>query len=299
MIYDLSSDRLQTLFQSNPHYKNYKQGRSKKIFYRNKDGVLLSGILRFPTDYKKDSLYPMIVRVYEKQGYKRFQYVNPTMYNGSGFNSKNYVNNGYFVFLPDISYTIGEPGFSAADCIISGTKAALKEASIDPDRIPDNYSELVKKNLNKNLNTAAIKFDNDILHRSKVIKHFLDSNEKISRTEKDFKAVYKKIKKNKKYFISIKDIVVLESLKFDGVTLPEDLDYSSLSSQLTVPKNLEDLANQKQTGLVMLKVIEIIGEDDVYDLDPETIYFLNRILNELNLKKIRNNILSEALAIKV
>lgn len=135
MIYDLSSDRLQTLFQSNPHYKNYKQGRSKKIFYRNKDGVLLSGILRFPTDYKKDSLYPMIVRVYEKQGYKRFQYVNPTMYNGSGFNSKNYVNNGYFVFLPDISYTIGKPGFSAADCIISGTKAALKEASIDPDRI--------------------------------------------------------------------------------------------------------------------------------------------------------------------
>ncbi len=170
--------------------------------------------------------------------------------------------------------------------------------SIDPDRIPDNYSELVKKNLNKNLNTAAIKFDNDILHRSKVLKHFLDSNEKISRTEKDFKAVYKKIKKNKKYFISIKDIVVLESLEFDGVTLPEDLDLSNLSSQLTVPKNLEDLANQKQTGLVMLKVIEIIGEDEVQDLDPETIYFLNKILNELNLKKIRNNILREALPAK-
>ena len=77
------------------------------------------------------------------------------------------------------------------------------------------------------------------------------------------------------------------------------MDYSSLSSQLTVPKNLEDLANQKQTGLVMLKVIEIIGEDDVYDLDPETIYFLNRILNELNLKKIRNNILAAALPAKV
>ena len=40
----------------------------------------------------------------------------------------------------------------------------------------------------------------------------------------------------------------------------------------------------------MLKIIEIIGEDDIRDLDPETIYFLNSILNELNLKKIRNNI---------
>ena len=49
----------------------------------------------------------------------------------------------------------------------------------------------------------------------------------------------------------------------------------------------------------MLKVIEIIGEDDLKDLDPETIYFLNRILNELNLKKIRNNILSEVLPLKV
>ena len=44
----------------------------------------------------------------------------------------------------------------------------------------------------------------------------------------------------------------------------------------------------------MLKIIEIIGEDDIRDLDPETIYFLNSILNKLNLKKIRNNILSES-----
>ena len=49
----------------------------------------------------------------------------------------------------------------------------------------------------------------------------------------------------------------------------------------------------------MLKIIEIIGEDDVKNLDPETIYFLNRILNKLNLKKIRNNILSQALPVRV
>ena len=85
----------------------------------------------------------------------------------------------------------------------------------------------------------------------------------------------------------------------DGVSLPEDLDYSTLSSQLTVPQNLYDLANQNQIGLVMLKIVEIIGEDNISDLDPETIYFLNKILNELNLKKIRNNILSEALPVKV
>ena len=171
--------------------------------------------------------------------------------------------------------------------------------SLDPNEIPERYTDLVKDNLNKN-STLKVKFDNTILHRSKVIKHFLENNEKLSRgLKKDFKAVYKKIKKNKKYFISIKDIVVLESLKADGVSLPKDLNYTALSSQLTDPKNLQDLASQNQIGLVMLKIVEIIGEDNISDLDPETIYFLNRILNELNLKKIRNNILSEALPIRI
>ena len=126
----------------------------------------------------------------------------------------------------------------------------------------------------------------------------MDNNTKLSRTEKDFKTVYKKIKKNKKYFISIKDIIVLESLAADGISLPNDLNYAELSSELTIPENLQDLVSQNQIGLVMLKIVEIIGEDNISDLDSETLYFLNKILNDLNLKKIRNSILSEALPVK-
>ena len=172
--------------------------------------------------------------------------------------------------------------------------------NIDPDKIPENYEEIVNANIEENFkDKKKIKFDNDILHRSKVIKHFLDDNNKINKTEKDFKSVYKKIKRNKKYFISIMDIIVLESLAVDGMSLPNDLNFDELSSQLTVPQNLQDLVSQNQLGLMLLKIIEIIGEDSIPDLDPETIYFLNNILNELNLKKIRNDILSEALPVRV
>ena len=166
--------------------------------------------------------------------------------------------------------------------------------SIDPNEIPDRYVEIVEENSKENL-SLKIKYDNDIIHRSKVIKHFIEKNPKISKTQKDLKSVYKKIKRNKKYFISIKDIIVLESLVADGIKIPKELKYSDLSSQLTVPKNLQDLVEQNQIGLLMLKIVEIIGEDKVRDLDPETVYFLNKILNDLNLKKIRNNILSESL----
>ena len=77
------------------------------------------------------------------------------------------------------------------------------------------------------------------------------------------------------------------------------MDYSTLSSELTAPGDLYELADQNKVGLVMLKIVEIIGEDNVQDLDPETIYFVNKILNKLNLKKIRNKILSEALPTRV
>ena len=54
--------------------------------------------------------------------------------------------------------------------------------AIDPDEIPESYRELVKQNLDQNLiTTKQIKFDNEILHRSKVLKHFLDNNKKISK----------------------------------------------------------------------------------------------------------------------
>jgi hypothetical protein len=172
--------------------------------------------------------------------------------------------------------------------------------SINPSEIPEDYKVLVTTNIEQSYKTIKkIKYENDILHKSKVIKHFLDNENKINRTQKDFKTVYKKIKRNKKYFLSIKDIIVLESLKADGVILPKDIDFDNISSELTVPKNLIDLAKQNQTGLLMLKVIEIIGEDEIEDLDPETIYFLNNILNQLNLKKIRNNILSQALPVRI
>jgi len=171
--------------------------------------------------------------------------------------------------------------------------------SIDSKKIPEYYEDIVKQNLEKSFDaTKKIKFDNEIIHKSKILKHFLEGGKKVKKTEKDFKNVYKKIKRNKKYFISIKDIIVLESLEVDGVTLPKDFNYNKLSAELTIPKNLEDLVNQNQLGLVMLKIVEIIGEDKITDLDPETIYFINRILNQLNLKKIRNNILIAALPLR-
>ena len=166
--------------------------------------------------------------------------------------------------------------------------------------IPEQYQEIVNQNIDPNsASTKKVKFDNAVFHKSKIVRHFLDNYKKTSRTEKDLKIVYKKIKKNKKYFISIMDIIVLESLVADGIKIPNGLNFTSLSPELTIPKILNDLVNQGQLGMVLLKIIEIIGEDKIEDLDQETVYFLIKTLNQLSLKKIRNNILSKVLNPKV
>ena len=71
------------------------------------------------------------------------------------------------------------------------------------------------------------------------------------------------------------------------------------SNKLTIPKRLIDLSDQGQIGLVLLKIIEIIGEDQLEDLDPETLYFITSTLNKLDLKKIRNNIIIKILPYRV
>ena len=71
------------------------------------------------------------------------------------------------------------------------------------------------------------------------------------------------------------------------------------NNQLTIPKGLIDLSDQGQIGLVLLKIIEIIGEDQLEDLDPETLYFITATLNKLDLKKIRNNIIVKTLPYRV
>ena len=51
--------------------------------------------------------------------------------------------------------------------------------------------------------------------------------------------------------------------------------------------------------MVLLRIVEIIGEDDLNELGPDTLYFIISVLNQLNIDPIRNNILLKVLPLKV
>ena len=145
---------------------------------------------------------------------------------------------------------------------------------------------------------GKIKYNDKILHQSKIIKYYIEQeNEK--KIQKDIDKIFKKISKNRKYFYSAKDLALADSLISDGFTLPSSFDYKELSKKYGIPNNLLKLIDNKQNAFLALKIVEIIGEDEPYQLDPETIYFITNLLNKMNLKKIRNIVFNSALPLRI
>ena len=71
-----------------------------------------------------------------------------------------------------------------------------------------------------------------------------------------------------------------------------------MAKRYSVPDSLINLLNNKEIGLLALKFVEIIGEDEISNLDPETIYFITNILNKAEIIKLRNKILITALPLR-
>ena len=69
--------------------------------------------------------------------------------------------------------------------------------------------------------------------------------------------------------------------------------------KLDVLSNLLQLVDNNQKAFLALKIVEIIGEDEPYQLDSETIFFVTNLLNRMNLVTIRNKVLNSALPLRI
>ena len=168
------------------------------------------------------------------------------------------------------------------------------------DNIPENYQEIAKNriSISEQLNLGKIKYNDKILHQSKIMKYYLE-NEGDKKIQKEIDKIFKKISKNRKYFYSAKDLALVDALIKDGFKIPSNFNYDELASKYEVPENLLVLIKNEQKAFLALKIVEIIGEDEPNQLDPETIYFITNLLNEINLIKIRNKVITSALPLRV
>ena len=138
-----------------------------------------------------------------------------------------------------------------------------------------------------------IKFNNKIIHQSKLINYFIKKYE-VEKLSKETNDLLKKIKINKEYVFSSKDKILLDSIKSEGAEIKKKYENLYVSDP-NVPTDLQVLINNNEIGMILLRLVEIIGEDELESLGTEDLYFITTVLNQTDLDTIRDKILIKIL----
>ncbi|MDC6469023.1 hypothetical protein PQZ45_03170, partial [Candidatus Pelagibacter sp.] len=188
-----------------------------------------------------------------------------------------------------------------SDGIENAFEKELREflREIDIEEVPSNFTSFYNNYIDEEKTELTnIKINNKILHQSKLINYFKGegSSKKIS---KDLNDSLKKIKKNKKYFFSKKDIILVESFKSDGIKVSEKFNNLYEIKNSEIPSDIQIFINNGDMAAAMLRIVEVIGQDELKNIDEDTLYFIISTLNQLDADPLRNKILLKILPLKV
>ena len=176
-------------------------------------------------------------------------------------------------------------------------RAFLKE--IDKEEVPSNFTSFYNNYINKEKTELTnIKINNKILHQSKLINYFKDDGSS-KNIAKDLNDLLKKVKKNKKYLFSKKDIILVEALKSDGIQVSDKFKNLYEINEYEIPSDIQIFINSGDIAAAMLRIIEVIGQDELNNIDEDTLYFIISTLNQLDADPLRNKILLKVLPLKV
>jgi len=169
---------------------------------------------------------------------------------------------------------------------------------IDFSEVPPNYKTFYIDNSNEEIDQGKIKYNSKILHQSKLVTYF-NGDYAGSNIEKDLEKFLTKIKADKNYVLSMKDIIFLEALKSDGVNISYKYDDFLQNKQLDIPSDIQKMIDNKEFGTVLLRIIEEIGSERIENIDEDKVYLIINTLNQLDADIIRNKLLLKVLPLKV
>lgn len=132
---ELGKQNIKLLYQSNVALKTMDLGSEELIYYNINSEEGAKAMLIYPSQFDPNNKYPLITWIYENNSAEVNRFSPPTNAGNIGFNILDYVLDGYFVLLPDISYKIGAPGMSALYTISAAMEEVLKNKAIDKKRL--------------------------------------------------------------------------------------------------------------------------------------------------------------------
>ncbi len=117
----------------NPQVSDYAWGNAELVEWSSLDGIPLQGVLIKPGNYEEGKQYPVIVYFYRFFSQRLHEFNTPVINHRPCFPM--YASNGYAIFLPDIRFEIGRPGFASTKCLVPGVQKIIDMGVADPDAI--------------------------------------------------------------------------------------------------------------------------------------------------------------------
>ena len=97
--------------------------------WTNYEGKPNRGLLYLPEGYDSTKTYPTIVNFYETHTGDITQLYHVPALSSAMINTVTYVSNGYVVFMPDVHFTVGAPGESSYNAVVSGTQMLIDKGN--------------------------------------------------------------------------------------------------------------------------------------------------------------------------
>ncbi len=117
----------------NPQVADFAWGSASLVDWHSVDGTPLQGILIMPEDAVPGKKYPVLVYYYRFFTNRLYDFNHVAINHRPCFPF--YASNGYALFLPDIRFDIGTPGYSATKCLVPGVQKIIDMGVADPDAI--------------------------------------------------------------------------------------------------------------------------------------------------------------------
>ena len=102
-----------------------------------------------------------------------------------------------------------------------------------------------------------------------------------------------------KYSFSKKDVILVEALKSDGIKVSEKYKNLYEINESEIPSDIQIFIDSGDIAGAMLRIVEVIGQDEIKDIDEDTLYFIISTLNQLDADPLRNKILLKVLPLKI
>ncbi len=117
----------------NPQVSEFAWGSAELVEWNSIDGIPLQGVLIKPGNYEPGKKYPVVVYFYRFFSQRLHEFNEVVINHRPCFPF--YASNGYAVFLPDIRFDVGHPGYAATKCLVPGIQKLIDLGVADPDAI--------------------------------------------------------------------------------------------------------------------------------------------------------------------